>query len=284
MKKLLSVVMSLNLLLLPCILTASAAEKPLIGYSETIESPDGIICVDYAESHSLTADIETKISESSPLIGYSKTFNDGENIICADYAPDGFVPKDEPLGDFIPPSMDFLTEQTVTRSATKVLYVNEPCDQSWRNKYPDSWMWQAYRVVAESDHILEDKIGVQFRSKSQKYWNRSSTSDSAQLNEAIDEWGLSGADMMIAFSAYLPGTTMGLAKLGKPYAIIFDYGYDANWGVGQHEVGHTYGLHDYCTGKQSDNCCTNACIMNGGHKDKICSRCLNTLIANKNKY
>ena len=107
------------------------------------------------------------------------------------YAPDNFIPVEDPLRDFVPPNMDFLTQQTVTRSATKVLYVNEPCDQSWQNKYPNNWMWQAHRVVIESDHILEDRIGVQFFSKSQKYWNRSSSSASDQLAEVTKEWGLS---------------------------------------------------------------------------------------------
>lgn len=88
-----------------------------------------------------------------------------EDIIEVDYAPDNFIPVEDPLRDFVPPNMDFLTQQTVTRSATKVLYVNEPCDQSWQNKYPNNWMWQAHRVVIESDHILEDRIGVQFFQK-----------------------------------------------------------------------------------------------------------------------
>lgn len=49
-----------------------------------------------------------------------------EDIIEVDYAPDNFIPVEDPLRDFVPPNMDFLTQQTVTRSATKVLYVNEP--------------------------------------------------------------------------------------------------------------------------------------------------------------
>ena len=201
------------------------------------------------------------------------------------YAPDNFIPVEDPLRDFVPPNMDFLTQQTVTRSATKVLYVNEPCDQSWQNKYPNNWMWQAHRVVIESDHILEDRIGVQFFSKSQKYWNRSSSSASDQLAEVTKEWGLSGADIMIAFSDKHDGSIVGLAYRGQPYAIIFDMGYDSNWGTAQHEVGHMYGLRDYCTGNKSDLCCASGvCIMNGGNKDKICMRCLNKLEENKNLY
>lgn len=233
----------------------------------------------------LVALLSTVAFAGDAVIGHSTTISTDDGIISIDYAPDDFVPVEDPLRDFVPPSMDFLTQQTVTRSATKVVYVNEPCDQSWRNKYPNNWMWQAHRVVIESDHILEDRIGVQLYSKAQKYWDRSSTNGSDQLAEVKREWGLSGADMMIAFSAYRPGNTMGLTYTGTPYAIIFDYGYDANWGVGQHEVGHTYGLRDYCTGNKSDLCCgSGVCIMNGGNKDKICIRCLNTLIANKNKY
>lgn len=94
------------------------------------------------------------------VIGNTATISTDDGIVAIDYAPDDFVPVEDPLRDSVPPSMDFLTQQTVTRSATKVVYVNEPCDQSWRNKYPNNWMWQAHRVVIESDHILEDKIGV----------------------------------------------------------------------------------------------------------------------------
>ena len=215
----------------------------------------------------------------------SASFDTDEGTIAVDYVPDDFVPVEDPLRDFVPSSMDFLTEQPVTRSATKMVSVNEPCAQSWQKKYPSNWMWQAHRVVIESDHILEDKIGVQFYSKSQKYWNRSSTNYIDQLNEVKREWGLSGADMMIAFTAQRDGSVMGVANFNQPYVLIFDYGYDANWGVGQHEVGHTYGLDDYCTGDEDVPCCgEGACIMNGGHKDKICSRCLSTLIAHKNYY
>lgn len=232
----------------------------------------------------LVALLSTVAFAGDAVIGHSTTISTDDGIISIDYAPDDFVPVEDPLRDFVPPSMDFLTRQTVTRSATKVVYVNEPCDQSWQNKYPNNWMWQAHRVVIESDHILEDKIGVQFYSKSQKYWNRSSTNAVDQLDEVKREWGLSGADMMIAFSAYRSGNTMGLAYTGTPYAIIFDYGYDANWGVGQHEVGHTYGLYDRCK-RNGDACCgSNTCIMNGGHKDKICSYCLGVLKSHKDWY
>ena len=115
--------------------------------------------------------------------------------------------------------------------------------------------------------------------------NRSSSSASDQLAEVTKEWGLSGADIMIAFSDKHDGSIVGLAYRGQPYAIIFDMGYDSNWGTAQHEVGHMYGLRDYCTGNKSDLCCASGvCIMNGGNKDKICMRCLNKLEENKNLY
>lgn len=219
-------------------------------------------------------------------IGSITSYSDNNDyVIKADYFPQYADSTADPLQDFVPPSTDFLDDSMVTRSITKKINVSEPCDQTWRNKHQNSWMWEAHQVVIESDHILEASIGVQFYSVSQKYWNRSTTNYSDQIDEVTKEWGLSGADMMIAFSGQTNnGGAMGVAYFNAPYALIFDYGQNANRGVGQHETGHTYGLDDYCKGRENSCCGDGVCIMNGGYQDKICSYCDGILKKNANKY
>jgi len=200
--------------------------------------------------------------------------------------PEGFIPDEDPLRDYVPSSMDFLTESMVTRSITKQLNVTQPCDQDWRAYYPSNWMWQAKRVVVESDRILENVIGVQFVSYSQKYWQRDTTQWGDSLAEARNEWGLRGGDLMMAFSGYQYSGALGGAYVGEPYCIVWNSDFNTNVSVGQHETGHTYTLLDYCDGDNADgkNCCTSACIMNGGYTDKICTPCRNKLLGQANRY
>lgn len=203
-----------------------------------------------------------------------------------DLVPEGFIPADDPLRDYVPSDDDFLTESMVTRSITKQLKVTQPCDQDWQRFYPSNWMWQAKRIVVESDRILERIIGVQFVSYSQKKWTRNTTKWSDSLAEVRREVGLSGGDMMMAFSKFQNSGALGGGYVGEPYCIVWGTDDATNVSVGQHEIGHTYTLDDYCDGRDDDgkNCCTNACIMNGGHTDKICTPCKNKLIAQANRY
>lgn len=190
-----------------------------------------------------------------------------ENNLAYKTKLDTDIPIEDPLKDFVPPSMDFLAEQMVTRSVTRSVAVTEPCDQYWRNKYPDNWMWQAHRSVVNGDTMLTNRYGIQYYSVSQKYWNSDNTTPSALLNEVISEWGLrDNAKIMIAFTGRSGGNTMGIGKVGSGYALIFDNGYEYNRETVQHETGHCYGL-DHCYG---DNCVMTAYGM--GHIDTICSR------------
>ena len=92
----------------------------------------------------------------------------------------------DPLRDFVPPNIDFMCEPLVTRSTTISVPVTEPCDQEWRATYPDNWMWQANRAIRDAAAPLKD-FGIQYYSVSQKYWDSSSTTSSALVQEAKDE-------------------------------------------------------------------------------------------------
>ena len=158
----------------------------------------------------------------------------------------------DPLRDFVPPNIDFMCEPLVTRSTTISVPVTEPCDQEWRATYPDNWMWQANRAIRDAAAPLKD-FGIQYYSVSQKYWDSSSTTSSALVQEAKDEWGLrDGASLMIAFTGKTYGGVMGqVSDIGDPYIIVFDYGYDENKMTVLHESGHPYGLR-HCT--RGTNC------------------------------
>lgn len=212
--------------------------------------------------------------------------------VYIDAVPEGFVPVEDPLRDYVPSDEDFLCEVMVTRSIVKQLAVTEPCDQTWRSKYPNNWMWQAHRVVIRSDTILENIIGIQFYSKDQRVWNPT-VSGADALWEAANNLSLNGANIMMAFCGdsdsgwfYESGNkyyAMGMG--GGRTAVIWDNGYDSNWGVGEHEIGHCYGLDDYCTSNPDVYCCAEGtCVMNGGYKDVLCSRCKATLQKNAHRF
>lgn len=40
--------------------------------------------------------------------------------------------------------------------------VTSPCDQSWRKKYPDNWMWQANRAITRADDELTNRYGIYY--------------------------------------------------------------------------------------------------------------------------
>lgn len=99
--------------------------------------------------------------------------------------------------------IDFITGdyEMVTASSVRSVPVTEPCDQTWRAKYPDSWMWEANRTIKAADDMLTNKYGIQFYSVSQKFWTNNATTPEAMVRDAHSQWGLrDGAKLMIAFT------------------------------------------------------------------------------------
>lgn len=207
------------------------------------------------------------------LLSVSAFATDLSSDFCAKPKLATEIPPEDPLKDFVPPSMDFLAEQMVTRSITRQVAVTEPCDKAWRDIYPSNWMWQAHRCVVNADVMLENRYGIQYYSVSQKYWTSNHTNDGDLLDEVIDEWGLrDGAGLMVAFSGIQGTGVYGVSYTDTPYCLIFDSGYEYNRETVQHETGHCYGLlhcQDEC-----ESSCTANCVMTEsgmGYIDKICS-------------
>lgn len=207
---------------------------------------------------------------------------DNEENVCNKKAEDGHVAEIDVLEDYIPKDINDLCSIKVTRSASISVPVTSPCDQSWREKYPDNWMWQANRAITRADDELTSRYGIYYYSVSQKVWTSNNTTTDALVKEAKDEWGLKdGAKLMIAFTGRkMSDGTMGeVLKIGSPYAVIVNSGYADNSETVQHETGHCYGL------KHRDN--DSDCVMTAvgmGHIGEICSYHNNQWKSNKNKY
>lgn len=191
--------------------------------------------------------------------------------------------RNDPLHDYVPTEdeMNFLAKPYLSRSSTIWVPVTSPCDQAWRNTYPNNWMWQANRAITNADDMLSNKFGIEFYSVAQKYWDSSSSSAKDLVAEAKNEWGLTdGATLMIAFTGKNDGNKMGrVYDIGVPYVLILDHQYEDNRETVQHEVGHAYGLEH----RDGDNNCVMIDI-GMGHIDTICSTHEQQWKNNKNKY
>lgn len=194
------------------------------------------------------------------ICAFAADSNNSQHSECYRIVPEGVkkptkedVEAQYALSGFSPDSIDFITGdfEMVTAASVRKVAVTEPCDQTWRSKYPDSWMWEAHRTVTAADDMLTSRFGIQFYSVSQKYWDNdiSSYDPDAMVRNAHAEWGLrDGAKLMIAFTnKYLydawGGKIFGLVEdIGRPYLLVSCYGYNENRVTVRHEVGHCYGL------------------------------------------
>lgn len=157
------------------------------------------------------------------------------------------------LAGYSPENCDFMTGDydMVTASSVRSVPVTEPCDKSWRDKYPDTWMWEANRTVQAADDLLESRYSIRFYSVAQKYWDSSnvSTDSWALIRDAHLDWGLTnGAKLMIAFTdrdVYADGSKIygRVENIGMPYVLVSCYGFNENRMTVRHEVGHAYGLY-----------------------------------------
>jgi hypothetical protein len=149
------------------------------------------------------------------------------------------------------PSIESITEEVGILSSI-VVYINEPCDEEWRAKYPSNWMYWANYAIEQADNKLYEWFGIDYRSKAQVVWYSSSTTAEGLVDEAKREVGLGGADLMIAFTGQDTGVGGIVWRIGYPYALVCWQGSAYDWIVARHESGHCYGLEH----------CSSTCIMN----------------------
>ncbi|WDV45637.1 M12 family metallo-peptidase [Clostridiaceae bacterium M8S5] len=171
--------------------------------------------------------------------------------------------------------------------ASITVKVTTPCDDEWRSKY-SSWKNEAYKSVERADDELLSKFGIDFTVTSQPAWSSSQTTAIGLLDEAYDEHGTGGADLMIAFSGRKPSdaSVAGMGYLGEPGCIIFDNGYNINAETVQHEVGHNYGL-SHCQDESDPSYDGSNCVMTAtgfGYIGKFCTGHYNQWYSNKSKY
>lgn len=172
----------------------------------------------------------------------------------------------------------------ISRASSIKVNIQTPLETSWRNNYTD-YYYQANKVIERIDDYLASKFGIDFYTVSQPNWSVTNKSSSENvLNDAINNCGKGNADIMIAFAGAIVDTPkqifFGRGRIGGPYAVIYDHGYEQNCKSAQHETGHTYGL----------NHCSNTCVMKQGWDtdwklfEHLCSQHNTEWDNAKNKY
>lgn len=155
------------------------------------------------------------------------------------------------------------------------VYISSPCDQYWRNAFPNNWMYMANYAVEEGDNFLADKFNIDYISVAQSYWNNTNANSYDQYYDAKDNIGkTNGADLMIAFSANQ--TTVGGLGSSTGHCVVwyFDYaGIEYSCNTVTHESGHMYGIN-------KDGGCSTPCLMSGTPKS-ICDQCYSTWYSNR---
>lgn len=174
-------------------------------------------------------------------------------------------------------------EPTSARIASITVKVNSPCDDKWRETYPNTWMSEANTAVEAADDQLYEWFGIDFVSVAQNTWTSPSSGTSkTYIDDAINDVGLkSGAQIMIAFSGASPGAG-GVAYMNSTYCVVFDQGTVNNGWVIRHEVGHLYGCPDeYNT--TTGQFTSKVCLMNNcySYYDTLCSSCMSIWDSNK---
>lgn len=132
---------------------------------------------------------------------------------------------------------------------------NHPIDEEYRSIYGST---QALKnaVIAEvnlCDAALNSNFGIDFVPSSGQGWDSNDNADiGSLLDEAFNEHGYRGRDMMIALSNDpTPGGAIGVGYIGLPRQLTKKYlGFEAE--IMQHEAGHNYTLY---------HCNDTSCIM-----------------------
>ena len=168
----------------------------------------------------------------------------------------------------------------ITVSSSILVSVHTPCDQDWRDTYPDSWMWEASRAIEEADELMIEKFSIDLRVTRQSLWETDTTTGDGSnlLEEAWEDQGLRSCQLMIAFTgkSFPYG---GWGQVDGAGTLIIDQGYPANASVVRHEVGHNYGCPDQYTLENPPVCFMNDCY---NEFNSICTSCYDTWYANRN--
>lgn len=168
----------------------------------------------------------------------------------------------------------------ITVYSSILVSVHTPCDQDWRDTYPDSWMWEASRAIEEADELMIEKFSIDLRVTRQSLWETDTTTGDGSnlLEEAWEDQGLRSCQLMIAFTgkSFPYG---GWGQVDGAGTLIIDQGYPANASVVRHEVGHNYGYPDQYTLENPPVCFMNDCY---NEFNSICTSCYDTWYANRN--
>ncbi|MHC4379610.1 MAG: M12 family metallo-peptidase [Planctomycetota bacterium] len=144
-----------------------------------------------------------------------------------------------------------------------VVTTNHPIDEEFRNSYA-TLQDVKNKVISEvgvCDAALNSNWGIDFVPSSGQQWDSRDTADSgALLDEAFNEHGYNGKDMMIALSDDPgQGGVVGIAYIGLPRQLTFKYN-NLEGEIMQHEAGHNYTLY-HC----GDSTCIMYAFLNGSN-------------------
>ncbi len=159
------------------------------------------------------------------------------------------------------PSLEEISEEVGILASIPV-YINEPCDEEFRARYPSSWMYWANYAIEVADDYLYQQFGIDYYSVAQNVWYSSSTTPEGLLAEANQEIGrTNGADIMVAFTGQKYGSVLGVGYINYGGSLIFDYGSSWNWVTVRHETGHNYGLAQWSPTDGKYHCTRSYCLM-----------------------
>lgn len=136
-----------------------------------------------------------------------------------------------------------------------VVTTNHPIDEEFRNAFA-TLADVKNKVVSEvniCDAALNSNWGIDFVPSSGQQWDSNDSADiGSLLDEAFNEHGYNGKDMMIALSDdFTSGGAIGVGYIGLPRQLTKLYS-NLEGEIMQHEAGHNYTL---------QHCCDSNCIM-----------------------
>jgi hypothetical protein len=149
----------------------------------------------------------------------------------------------------------FLNARGSGNNVRAAVSTHNPVDEEFRALFASPSAVRSYVVskVAIADAAMKANWGIDMVPTEGSAWDSRDTADIVGLlDEAYSEHGLSGNDMMHAWSADpTPSSAIGVAYVGLPRLLVKKYNsYEGN--ILEHEIGHTYTL---------QHCCDSNCTM-----------------------